>query len=103
MPRSRTTLTTLFRPPKRSFAESVEFPRWVVCVAVLIIGFVFWLGAVSDNTGKLLKLGIGSILYFAAIAGMAACSLYAGSERNARRGPWDRRLRCRGRSGRRAI
>jgi hypothetical protein len=90
------------RTRKRSFAECVEFPRWVVSVSVLIIGFVFWMGAVADDTGKLLKVGIGSLLYFAAVAGTAAFSLYGGLGRNSRRTPYDRRFRFRGRSGHRA-
>ncbi len=90
------------RARKRSFAESVEFPRWVVSVSVLIIGFVFWMGAVTDDTGKLLRVGIGTLLYFAAVAAPAAFSLYGGVGRAARRAPHDRRFRFRGRSGHRA-
>jgi hypothetical protein len=63
------------RPRKRTFAESVKFPRWIVSVSVLIIGFVFWLGAVSEGGGAKMS-GLGSALYFAAVAGVAAFSLY---------------------------
>jgi hypothetical protein len=96
-------VTVSFRPRKRSFAASVEFPRWVVSASVLIIGFVFWLGAVSDSTGKPLKLGVGSLLYFAAVLGTAALSLYAKPPRTSRRAPYNHRMRYRSRSGNRAA
>lgn len=76
MPKSHKTWKGWSRARKRSFAESVEFPRWVVSVSVVIIGFVFWLGAVSESGARMRVSGLGSALYFAAVAGVAAFSLY---------------------------
>jgi hypothetical protein len=59
----------------------------VVSASVLMIGFVFRLGAASDPAGKLRTPGVGSIFCFAAVAGAAAFPLYAGSPRSSRRAP----------------
>jgi len=60
------------RSGKQGFTESVELPRWVVGVVVLIVGLILWLGADSDVTGKLRLPGPGSILCLAAVIGLAA-------------------------------
>jgi hypothetical protein len=40
------------------------------------------MGAVVDDTGKLLKLGLGSLIYFAVVVGTAAFSLRGGLVRH---------------------
>jgi len=81
---------------KRNFVDSVSFPRWVVSLSILIIGFVFWLGAAADPALRLPTTGIGSIFYFAALAGTAAVPLYAGTGRQTRRDRYEQRFRFRG-------
>jgi hypothetical protein len=60
------------RAQLRRFAKSVRFPRWIVVIAALFIGLVLWLVVVSDRTGHLLKLRLGSIFYLAIVMGVAA-------------------------------
>jgi hypothetical protein len=38
----------------------------------MIIGFVLWMGVISDPSGKLRTPSIGSIFYVAAVIGVAA-------------------------------
>lgn len=76
------TKIRLSRPRKRSFAESVEFPRWVVAAGVLLIGFMLLLGALSDASGELRTPGLGSVLYMAAVAGIASLLIYTGRRRH---------------------
>ena len=90
---SRTTSRVSPRPRKRSFVESVEFPRRVVGAFVLIIGLVFWLGAISDAAGMLWIPGVGSMCYFAAVIGVAAFLVYG--DRNRRSTGKDCRLQPR--------
>ena len=64
------------RRRKRRFAECVEFPRWVVAAGVLLIGLILLLGALADDSGKLRMPGAGSVLYLAAVIGVAAVLFY---------------------------
>lgn len=75
MPKSKTR-GKIVRSRKRSFAESVEFPRWVLAAEVVLIGFMLLLAALSDSSGKVRTPGAGSILYMAAVLGVAALLIY---------------------------
>ena len=77
----KTRARTLNRGRKRSFAESVEFPRWVVAAGVLLIGLVLLLGALADDSGKLRMPGAGSVLCMAAV-GVAAVLSYSRRSRH---------------------
>lgn len=57
---------------KRKFVESVEFPRWIVAVGVLLIGFMLLLAETSDRDGNLNNPGIGGYLLIAAVVTIAA-------------------------------
>ena len=80
----KTRARTLNRRRKRSSAESVEFPRWVVAAGVLLIGLILLLGALADDSGKLRMPGAGSVLYLAAVIGVAAVLLYSRRSRHSR-------------------
>lgn len=66
-----------FHSPKRTFAETAEFPQWILVGGVLLVGFLLLIGALSDASGKLSKPGLGSVLYMAALIGVAAVLLYS--------------------------
>lgn len=55
------------RGRKRSFAESVEFPRWVVGAGIMLIGFMLFLALILNPDGKLRKPGIAEYLFLAAV------------------------------------
>jgi hypothetical protein len=76
MPRSKTTIKPLSRPRKRTLAESSGAPRWVVAVGVLPIAFALWLAVLSDGSGNLRKPGLGSLLFLAAVTGVASFLIY---------------------------
>ena len=61
-----------YRSRQRRFAKSASFPRWITIPFVLIIALMLWLGVLSDPSGRLRTPGIGSILYVAAVIGVAA-------------------------------
>ena len=78
----KTRARTLNRRRRRRFTESVEFPGWVVAAGVLLIGFVLLLGALADDSGKLRMPGAGSVLYMAAVIGVAAVLLHSRRSRH---------------------
>jgi hypothetical protein len=49
---------------------------------VLIVGFMLWIGVLSDPSGKLRMPGMGSIFYVAAVIGVAAFLAYADRNRD---------------------
>ena len=57
---------------ERRFATKVQFPRWILAAFVVIIGFVLWMGVISDPSGKLRTPSRGSIFYVATVIGVAA-------------------------------
>ncbi len=69
MPRARTKGT--LRPRKRGWAETVEFPRWIAAAGVVAIGLLLLLAGLSDASGRVAAPGAGSVLYVAAILGVA--------------------------------
>jgi hypothetical protein len=48
----------------------------------MIIGFVLWMGVISDPSGKLRTPSIGSIFYVAAVIGVAAFLAYSDRHRD---------------------
>jgi hypothetical protein len=48
----------------------------------MIIGLILWVGVLSDSSGRLTMPGTGSILYVAAVIGIAALLAYADRKRN---------------------
>jgi hypothetical protein len=71
-----------YRAQERRFAKSVAFPRWMAVAFVLIVGFMLWIGVLSDPSGKLRMPGVGAILYAAAVIGVAAFLAYADRNRD---------------------
>ena len=67
----------IFRSPKRSFAESVEFPRWILAAGVLLIGLMLLVATLADDSGKLNTPGTASVLYLTALIGIAAALIYS--------------------------
>lgn len=96
MSKTKTKVGMLYRRRKRDFAKSVEFPRAVVAASVLLIGFMLLLGALSDASGRLRMLDIGSALYLAAVIGIALLVVYSGRTQDSTKDP-----RSRSRVGRR--
>jgi hypothetical protein len=70
-----------FHSPRRTFAETAEFPQWMLVGGILLVGFLLLTGALSDASGKLSKPGLGSVLYMAALIGVGAVLLYSGRHR----------------------
>jgi hypothetical protein len=82
MPSSKTQ-GRMSQQPRRSFAESAGFPRWIVAVGVLLVGFILWLAAFSDASGKVGMPGPGSVIYLASVLGVVAFLIYFGHSRRA--------------------
>jgi len=61
----------------RSFVSSVGFPRPVVALGVLIIGFMLFLGAISDAAGNLTRPGVVGFIYLAALISLAVYLFYS--------------------------
>jgi hypothetical protein len=57
--------------------RSAALPRWVTIPFVLIIGSILWIGVLSDSSGHLIIPGVDSILYIAAVIGVAVLLAYA--------------------------
>jgi hypothetical protein len=66
------------RPRKRSVADSVEFPRFILAAGVLVIGIILLFGALADASGKLSAPGIGSAIYMAVVVGIVIALIYVG-------------------------
>jgi hypothetical protein len=49
---------------------------------VLIIGFMLWIGVLSDPSGKLRAPSVGSICYVVAVIGVAAFLAYCDRDRD---------------------
>ena len=79
---SRSKRRLLFRARKRSFAESVEFPRWIATIGVLLIALVLLLAVLSDPDGKLSRPGLGGYLYIAGVVGVVTFLAYADRNRD---------------------
>ncbi|MBV8846518.1 MAG: hypothetical protein JO307_27245 [Bryobacterales bacterium] len=47
----------------RNFVSSLEFPRAVVALAILIIGFMLFLGSIADANGQLQRPGVFGIVF----------------------------------------
>jgi hypothetical protein len=68
---------------KRSLQpRDVPFPRTILAAFVVIIGLMLWMGVLSDPSGDLRTPGIGSILYVAAVIGLAALLAHADRHRD---------------------
>jgi hypothetical protein len=76
MARVRAGARLSYRSRQRRFAKSFSFPRWITVPFVLIVGLMLWLGVLADPSGKLRMPGVGSILYVAAVIGVAALLAY---------------------------
>ena len=72
MSRSKTAARPSSRARKRSFAESAEFPRGILALVILLVGFVLLVAALSDAAGKLARPGIGTYFYIAALIAIVA-------------------------------
>jgi hypothetical protein len=79
MPRSKTRVRTS-QPRRRSFAASAELPRWIVSAGVVLVGLILWLAVFSDASGKVGITSAGSViysvLYIAAVLGLAMFLMY---------------------------
>jgi hypothetical protein len=71
-----------YRAAERRFARSVGFNRWIMAAFVLIIGFMLWIGVLSDPSGKLRAPSVGSICYVVAVIGVAAFLAYSDRDRD---------------------
>jgi hypothetical protein len=58
------------------------FPRWITVTFILIIGWILWVGVLSDSSGRLTIPGPGSIVYVAAVIGVAALLAYVDRKRD---------------------
>lgn len=95
MSKTKNKVGMSYRSRKRGVVESVEFPRAVVAASVLLIGFLLLLGALSDASGRLRKMDLGSALYMAAVIGVAVlviCSPRA-STKDRKKSLWSKNLR----------
>lgn len=63
--------------------RTVRFPRWITIPFILITGLVLWVGVLSDSSGRLTMPGTDSILYVAAVVGVAALLAYLDRKRGA--------------------
>lgn len=79
MPKARIKPVT--RARKRTWAETVEFPRWIAAAGIVAIGLILLLARLSDTSGNVSRPGLGAILYLASLAGLAAWIVYAGRGR----------------------
>lgn len=79
MPRVR--IKRALRPRKRDWAESVEVPRWIAAAAVVAIGLLVLLAGLSNGSERVAVPGSGTILYLAAVFGVAALIVYTGRPR----------------------
>lgn len=84
MPRSKTRGKTA-RSRRRTFAESVEFPRWILAAETVLIGLMLLLGALSDSSGAVRSPGVGSIVFIAAVIGIAVAVIHRGRNRSSDR------------------
>ena len=66
----------------RVFAQTAEFPRWILASGVLLIGFMLLLAVLSDASGELKTPGIGSVLYMVGVTGVAAFLIYSRRSRS---------------------
>jgi hypothetical protein len=82
MARVSTGTRLLYRAAERRFARSVGFPRWIMAAFVLTIGFMLWIGVLSDPSGKLRTPSVGSICYVVAVIGVAAFLAYSDRDRD---------------------
>ncbi len=82
MARARVGTRLSYRSRHGRFAKSAWFPRWIKLPFVLIIGLMLWVGVLSDPSGKPRLPGMGSILYVAAVIGVAVFLAYADRNRD---------------------
>ena len=66
-------------------ANSAVFLRWIIAAFVLIVGFLLWIGVLSDPSGRL-SSDAGSILYVAVVVGIAALVAFADRNRKRKKG-----------------
>lgn len=64
------------------FGKSLPSRRWIMIVFVLIIGYILWAGVLSDPSGHLSTPSVGSILYTAAVFGVASVLAYTDQNRD---------------------
>ena len=64
------------RVRKAGYVESVEFPRWLLPAAALLIGLTVLMGALADAGGRLRNPGTGGFVYMAAVVIVAARVVY---------------------------
>jgi len=62
---------------KRRFIETVELPRGLLAIVVLLVGFALLVAGLSEPSGELKKPGLGAYIYIAAVVGLAAYLLFA--------------------------
>jgi hypothetical protein len=69
------------RSRKRSLAESVEFPRWIVAAGIGLIGFMLFLAAISDSAGKLGSPRVREYVFLGAVVVSSAGVAYIDPKR----------------------
>jgi hypothetical protein len=67
--------------PRRSFAESAEFPRWIIATGGVLVAFILWLAVFSDASGMVKLPGPGSIVYMAVVLCFAVFLIYLARRR----------------------
>jgi peptidoglycan/LPS O-acetylase OafA/YrhL len=72
MPRCHSTARAPARIRQQDSARSAALPRWIAVLAIVLVGFVLLLGALSDPQGNLGKPGVGGYLFIAALIMLAA-------------------------------
>lgn len=63
----KTKSALISRRQKRNFAESVEFPRWLLAAGTMLVGFMLFLSAISSPEGMLRKPGFAECLFLAGV------------------------------------
>jgi hypothetical protein len=71
------------RSQDRRLAKSVKVPRPIIVGVLLLIAFVLWMAVIADPAGNLPMPGLGSVLYAAAVIGVAALLAYIDRRRDA--------------------
>jgi len=66
---------------ERRVTKSVAFPRWILAVVFLIVGFILWTGVLAGASGKLRIPRVDSLFYVAAVVAMTAFIAHADRKR----------------------
>jgi hypothetical protein len=62
----------------RNFVNSLEFPRTVVALGILIIGFMLLLAGFFDAEGNLTQSKLSVVLYLTSLISLALYLIYSG-------------------------